>query len=292
MASLRSERASTGAPDPSLELLEPRQRLARALWDLADLERAASSRRSFRALAYRRAVWSLDDLSGQLTESQAEMREVSGIGPGIAALIDEFRSSGRIRALVRLRDSYPTDSNLLRRLPRMTPTLLRRLKSEVGIETIEDLRAAIRGESLDLQGVGEKTLSVWLERLGESDAGTPIFDAALYASRLGRHIARHTNSVVQVTGSIRRFDEMVDVVELLVIGGDDVLRFLGRSAVVAGCTWRGISDRTADPGWGGGGTRRGRRGGGDRSHRDDRARRALTRLANAGRDGCLAKSCN
>ena len=120
----------------------------------------------------------------------------------------------------------------------MTPTLLRRL-SEEGIETIDDLRAAIRGESLDLQGVGDKTLLLWSERLGEGGEGTPIFDSALYASMLGRHIARHTNSDVQVTGSIRRFDELVDVVELLVVGGDDVPNFLARSALVQGAIGEG-----------------------------------------------------
>ncbi|HLU31347.1 MAG TPA: hypothetical protein VK088_06265, partial [Acidimicrobiia bacterium] len=53
-----------------------------ALWRLADLVQAADRRRSFRARAFRRAVWSLDWLSSDLSDSAEEMAAVDGIGPG------------------------------------------------------------------------------------------------------------------------------------------------------------------------------------------------------------------
>ena len=43
-------------PETGTVVADPRQRFAGELWKLADLEQAASSRRSFRARAYRAAV--------------------------------------------------------------------------------------------------------------------------------------------------------------------------------------------------------------------------------------------
>ena len=63
-------------------MVESRQELGAALWRLADLVRADERRRSFRAKAYRRAVWSLDDLSPDLSDPAEAILATPGIGPG------------------------------------------------------------------------------------------------------------------------------------------------------------------------------------------------------------------
>ncbi len=70
----------------------PRQEFGGMLWQLADLVRVADSRRSFRSKAFRRAVWSLDhrsiDLSIDLSDSSDAMQAFPGIGPGTTRLIE------------------------------------------------------------------------------------------------------------------------------------------------------------------------------------------------------------
>lgn len=213
----------------------PRQRLAAQLWKLAELEQSATTRRSFRARAYRAAVWSLDELTPDLSEPTSAMTAISGIGPGIASLVAEFRDLGALRRLDQLCAAYPIQSGLLRRLPRMTPRLLGRLKEEAAVDTLDDLAAAIEAGTLDIQGAGDKTLALWAGRL-DLLRTTPIFDAVGFASRLGHHIERHTAARVEITGSMRRFDEEIELMELLLVGGEEVAGFIRQSALVQGAS--------------------------------------------------------
>ena len=139
-------------------MAEARRELGAALWRLADLVRADERRRSFRAKAYRRAVWSLDDLSPDLSDPPETILSTPGIGAGVLRLIIEFEETGSLDLLDRLQQLYPTDVSTMRRLPRMTPSILRLLKGELGVETTEQLRGAIESGAVEaLRGVGPGT---------------------------------------------------------------------------------------------------------------------------------------
>ena len=132
------------------------------MWRLADLVRADERRRSFRAKAYRRAVWSLDELSPDLTDPAETILATPGIGSGVLGLITEYRETGSLGLLDRLEAAYPTDVNAMRRLPRMTPSILKLLKGELGVETTDDLARAIdTGDVEALRGVGPGTAERW-----------------------------------------------------------------------------------------------------------------------------------
>jgi DNA polymerase/3'-5' exonuclease PolX len=103
--------------------------LATLLWRLADLVQVAETRRSFRAKAYRAAVWALDDLP-TLEASDDIILATPGIGPGVKALIRQYSETGRLNQLIPLEQAYPLEAARLRRLPRMTPRILRDLKVE------------------------------------------------------------------------------------------------------------------------------------------------------------------
>ena len=128
--------------DPVSPEQRTRREFARRLWRLADVVQAAYRRRSFRARAFRSAVWSLDDLPPDLEALPEEMRQVAGIGEGIVRLIGEFRSTGTIAELQRLDSRFPADVRVIARLPRMTPGRLEELKA-LGVDTVADLMAAI-----------------------------------------------------------------------------------------------------------------------------------------------------
>lgn len=221
-----------------------RQEFAADLWDLAIFDQADSTRPSFRAKAYREAVWALDRLSADLSESQSELRSVPRIGAGIAALITEFRETGEIERLRNLREGLPRETGRLARLPRMTPRRLRWLKTELGVESAEDLASAIgTGAVAALPGVGPFTASLWKDRLKErARVGIPAFRAARYGARLADHLERQVDDLsVVVTGAVRRLEEWVEVIDLLAIGGRGVRRFLRKSALVH--SYRAVGNR-------------------------------------------------
>jgi DNA polymerase (family 10) len=203
---------------------------------LADLVRASATRREFVSRAYRQAVWSLDDLSPDLGESQEALVAVRGIGSGVARLITDFRNSGQLEGLIRLSERLPKESNRLRVLPRMTPNRLHWLKAELGVETVVDLTGAIRqGRLADLKGVGPDTARTWLERLeGMPPEGMSAVAARGWAQRLVAHIERHVKAVLLVTGSVRRLDEWVHEIDLVAAVGEGVIPFVEQSALVTG----------------------------------------------------------
>jgi DNA polymerase (family X) len=224
--------------------LNRRQKLAAALWNLAIFEQADSTRPSFRAKAYREAVWSLDRLSAELSESEAELRSVPRIGAGVAALITEFREGGEIERLRILRERLPEEAGQLGRLPRMTPRRFHWLKTELGVESREDLTTAIDiGAVAALPGVGPLTVSLWKDRLRErAHPGIPTFRAARYGTRLADHLEQHVDDLsVIMTGSVRRLEEWVEAIDLVAIRGRGLRRFLRQSALVQ--SYRAVDDR-------------------------------------------------
>jgi DNA polymerase (family 10) len=203
---------------------EPRQDLGAALWRLADLVRADEKRRSFRAKAYRRAVWSLDDLSPDLADSDESILGTPGIGAGVLRLILEFRDTGSLQLLDRLEGQYPADVARIRRLPRMTPSILRLLKGELGVETTDDLVAAIDSGAVEaLRGVGPGTAERWGRALAlaPGPGAVPAFQAWVLADSLTRHLQRHLDGVVEPSGPVRTMEEWVQSLAL-VVGTADV----------------------------------------------------------------------
>jgi DNA polymerase (family X) len=208
------------SPDSST----PRQDLGEALWRLSDLVRADERRRSFRAKAYRSAVWSLDDLAPDLSDPSEKALSIPGIGTGVLRLIEEFRDKGTLELLERLEQLYPAESARIRRLPRMTPAILRALKGELGVDTSTDLIRAVEAEGVEaLKGVGPATAERWAAtlQLAPSTASIPSFQAQVLADALGKHLIRHLGGTVHAAGAVRRGEEWVETVDL-VSGIDDV----------------------------------------------------------------------
>ena len=202
----------------------PRQDLGEALWRLSDLVRADERSRSFRAKAYRRAVWSLDDLEPDLSDPPETALSIPGIGAGVLRLIEEFRECGRLELLDRLEHAYPAQSARIRRLPRMTPAILRALKGELGVDTSADLTAAIAAGGVKaLRGVGPATAERWAAtlQLAPSIRSIPSFQAYVLADAFGRHLLRHLGGSVEPAGALRRMEEWVETLDL-VSGIDDV----------------------------------------------------------------------
>lgn len=215
-----------------------RRELGAALWKLSELLRS-DTRRSFRARAYERAVWALDDLPEDLTGSDEELTRVNGIGSGIAGVIREFRETGRVPELEQMLSRYPRDASTMLRLPRMRADRLRAMKADLGIDTVDDLLLAIdAGAAETLNGVGPATVAMW-ERvltMPPSPEAMPAHDAAVIAGRLAAHLDRYADGAVQIAGQVRRVTEWVEAIDLLVVTdrAEPAIDFLSRTALASG----------------------------------------------------------
>lgn len=188
------------------------------LWQLADLVQADERRRSFRSKAYRRAVWSLDRLDPDLEAEPSEILGTPGIGPGTAGLIEEFRKTGTLARFEQLQSRFPKDTPALRRLPRMTPALLKAMKTELGVDTTADLMAAIETESaLTLRGVAGATLQLWktIIDLPPRKGMIPSHRAWVTSHDLAEHLRDHVGGRVETAGSVRRVEEWVDRLDIV-----------------------------------------------------------------------------
>lgn len=221
------------APDPV-----PRRHFASMLWRLADLTQVDERRRSFRAKAYRRALWSLDDLPEDLDLPKEEMLDVPGIGSGLVSLIEEYSESGGLRRLETLQARYPEEVARMRRLPRLNQKVLRVMKEELGVETLADLEALIDAEGVSaLPGVGEATVALWrrILDLAPGPVSVPAHRAWVTGVQLGEHLERRLDLLASETGAIRRVEDWVDEIEVAVATEDPprVIAFFESSAIPA-----------------------------------------------------------
>jgi DNA polymerase (family 10) len=179
---------------------------------------------SFRVRAYESAAHAIaaqaSDL-GRLTSK--ELQKIEGIGKSTAEKIRELVETGKVQKLELLRQRHPASVVALLRLPGLGPKVLQRLRSELGIESLEDLRAALATHRLAaLKGFGAKSeekLARALARMDEQGSleRTPISVALPLAHRIVAQLRELPGvSAAVYCGSLRRFSETIGDVDIVV----------------------------------------------------------------------------
>lgn len=179
---------------------------------------------SFRARAYENASLELRGIPGDVAElDEAQLVKLNGVGRSTAKKIREYFETGRIAKLEDLRAKYPPDYQRLAKIPGLGPKTLKRLRGELGIENVEDLRRAIAAHEIrDLRGLGEKSekkLATAIERLGlgGKDQRLPIAEVIPVARRLVAELESLPQvESAQYCGSLRRLRETIADVDVLV----------------------------------------------------------------------------
>lgn len=114
--------------------------------------------------AYRRAADSLKSLQEDVTglADRGELQTIPGIGKELSAKIQEFLSSGRIRAYEELKIPLPESVRAWINLPGFSEPIVHDLFFRLGITTWEDLEALARSHLLQtlpgLEARGEEIL--------------------------------------------------------------------------------------------------------------------------------------
>jgi DNA polymerase (family 10) len=180
---------------------------------------------SFRVRAYENASHAIaaqaTDL-GRLTIK--DLQKIENVGKGTADKIRELIETGKVQKLELLRQKHPPGVVALMRLPGLGPKAVARLRAELGVQSVDDLRAALTAHRLRaLRGFGEKSeekLARALERMDQSGTmdRTPISVALPLANRLVarlRDVAGVADAVA--CGSLRRFSETIGDVDIVVV---------------------------------------------------------------------------
>jgi DNA polymerase (family 10) len=196
--------------------------LFRELSELTILDEG--SRNAFRVRAYENAVEAISSHPGDLRAlSEKELTAIDGIGPSTAKKIREFFERGTIAKLEEMRRKYPPEFVALAKIPGLGPKTLLRLRSDLGVQNLQDLRAAILGQRLrDVHGLGpkmEEKLLHAIDRQGATgkDQRRPIAEAMPLARELTAALeALPAVLRAQYCGSLRRLREMVADVDIVV----------------------------------------------------------------------------
>jgi DNA polymerase (family 10) len=179
---------------------------------------------SFRVRAYESAARAIDVYSGDPAElSAAALQKLEGIGKSTAAKIRELVETGRVAKLGELRAKHPASVVALLRIPGLGPKAVQRLRAELGVESLEDLRRIVAEHRLRaLRGFGEKSeekLAQTLERMARAGAEgrTPISVALPLAGRIVQRLSEVPGVLhASYCGSLRRFSETVGDIDIVV----------------------------------------------------------------------------
>ncbi|HET9949231.1 MAG TPA: DNA polymerase/3'-5' exonuclease PolX [Longimicrobiales bacterium] len=202
--------------------------VARTLTLLADLLEIQGAN-PFRIRAYRNAVNTIQGLSRQLETMVAEgedLTELPDIGKNVAAHIEELIRTGSIDRLREVEAEIPRSLVELVQLEGLGPKKARKLYDELGIRSLDDLRAALdSGRVAELPGFGARSaekLRKALEKRRDEQRRFRIDEAEALIEGLVEHVrAAPGVERVEVAGSLRRRKETIGDVDLLALAVGD-----------------------------------------------------------------------
>jgi DNA polymerase (family 10) len=179
----------------------------------------------FRVRAYRNASRTIGDLTEPVAQivgdAERQLTDLPGIGKDLAEKITELVTTGQLPYLVELQSQIPSSVLALLRVPGMGPKKAAVLFKELGIETLEQLRAACQEQKVrDLKGFGAKTEEAILKGLAIAEAGDERTKWAV-ADAVVSEVLEHMSSVkaikqIEPAGSYRRRCETIGDLDFLV----------------------------------------------------------------------------
>lgn len=217
--------------------------IAAALEELGDLYELDGADQ-YRVIAYRNAARSVREaavsVAGLVREGRAT--ELPGVGKTLDEKLRALVEDGDIPAAVKLRDRVPVGLISVKNLPGFGPRRARRLYDELGVDSLDALRAAAeRGEVRRLRGFGPKVEENLLAKLAEGHDGAPeprmLLTRVLPIAEqvLGALRAVPGADRVELAGSARRMADSVKDLDIVATAEDPgaLVRALAELPIVA-----------------------------------------------------------
>ncbi len=177
----------------------------------------------FRIRAYRRAAQSVEGYSGNLEELAAsgQLRDLSGIGPDLAAKITEYLRTGKIGAYEELKRSVAPGIPDLLAVPGLGPKTAKLLSERLHITSVEQLERAAREHRLrtlpGFQSKKEDNILKGIAILAKGRSRMHLGHALGLANDVLRLLQRAPGVTrVTIAGSLRRMKETIGDIDLLI----------------------------------------------------------------------------
>jgi DNA polymerase (family X) len=187
--------------------------IAAALDELADLYELDGAV-VYRVVAYRQAARAVRDAPrsvAQLAE-QERATEIPHVGKTLEQKIRTLVETGEIPQATKLREKFPGELIRFVEIPGLGPKTARKIYDELGITTLDELRAAAEGGTLkaSVQGLGakaEQNIIKALEADGEPERGVRLLLSAVLGigDQIVEALRDHPAADrVEIAGSARR----------------------------------------------------------------------------------------
>ncbi len=195
------------------------------LGDLYELDGAVVHR----VVAYRTAAKTVRESTVSVAALAVEGRatELPGIGKTLQEKIVDLVQTGSIPAAEKLRAKFPAGLVEMTKLPGLGPKRARKLFDELGIDSLDALRAAAEAQKLrDVRGFGEKFEAGVIAALDAGAAETasvrmPLYKALAVAEAIiGALRAHPAADRVELAGSARRMVDAVKDLDIIATASD------------------------------------------------------------------------
>jgi len=181
----------------------------------------------FKPYAYERVAVVLETLEEDVEEVYKRgglraLEDIPGVGKSIAAKIEEYLKTGKIKFYERLKKKTPINLEEIISVEGMGPKKAKLLYEKLGVRNLKDLEKAAKGGKIaPLFGFGEKTEKNILEGIEflKRSKGRFLLGDILPKVREMQEKLKSLKEVekIDVAGSIRRMKETIGDVDLLVI---------------------------------------------------------------------------
>jgi DNA polymerase (family 10) len=181
----------------------------------------------FKPRAYAKAAQTLDgfeeDIAGIYKKGGIKaLKEIPGVGSSIAATIEEYIKTGKVKYFDELKKETPVRLDQLARIEGLGPKSVKKLYEELGIKNLADLeKAAKAGKIAKLEGFGKKSEEKILKGIGFAEQSGKRFVLGYELPGIER-IKKRLEEVpgvekVTVAGSARRRKDTIGDLDFLVV---------------------------------------------------------------------------
>lgn len=185
---------------------------------------------SFKPRAYQKAAEMIDGFGAEVealykSGGLRALENIPSVGKGIATKIEEYIATGKIREYEALRKKIPVEMDELRSIEGVGPKMVKTLYQKLGVRDIKTLKkAAAGGKIRALPRFGAKLEEKILKGISfyeKSHGRFSIGDALPLARSVVARIHRVKGvGRVEIAGSLRRWQETIGDIDLLVLADE------------------------------------------------------------------------
>ncbi|MDD5222819.1 MAG: DNA polymerase/3'-5' exonuclease PolX [bacterium] len=176
----------------------------------------------FKVGAYRKVARTLSEMAEdiEVIHREGRLREIPGVGEGIAQHITEYLETGKISKYEEELKKVPAELIQLMDIPGMGPKTLALANKKLGVKNLSDLKKAIENGSLaGIPGLGEKkvgNIRKGIARFEKVKERIPLGMALPLAEEIMTGLrGKFKITMISPAGSLRRMRETVGDIDIL-----------------------------------------------------------------------------